>query len=70
MKQLEYTWARSLCDAYCDFATLTKGALDFAAEQCGGISQALRNDLIAAYQQLDAYPDVRPTLLRLRERGY
>jgi 2-haloacid dehalogenase len=69
LKQLEYTWVRSLCGAYCDFAVLTADALDFAAEQCGGISPALRNDLIAAYQRLDAYPEVKPTLMALRDKG-
>ena len=68
-KQLEYTWVRSLCGAFCDFAVVTAQALDFAAERCGGISHALRSDLIAAYQRLDAYPEVRSTLVGLRGKG-
>ena len=68
-KQLEYSWVRSLCGAYRDFAVLTAEALDFAAARCGGISPALRNDLIAAYQCLDAYPEVRSTLMGLRDKG-
>ncbi|QXX74335.1 haloacid dehalogenase type II [Methylovirgula sp. HY1] len=69
LKQLEYTWVRSLCGAYRDFAVLTAEALDFAAARCGGIASALRADLIAAYQCLDAYPEVRHTLAELKGKG-
>lgn len=69
LKQLEYSWVRSLCGAYRDFAALTEEALDFAAARCGEISPALRGDLLAAYQQLDAFPEVKSTLTGLRERG-
>lgn len=68
-KQLEYSWVRSLCGAYRDFAALTAEALDFAAESCGGIADDLRSDLLAAYRQLDAYPEVESTLAALRDRG-
>lgn len=68
-KQLEYTWTRSLCGAYRDFAALTAEALDFAAARCGGVDRDLRADLLAAYQKLDAYSDVGPTLQALRARG-
>lgn len=68
-KQLEYTWVRTLCDAYRDFADITEQALDYAAARCGGIAPQTRVDLLAAYDALSAYPDVKPTLSALRERG-
>jgi 2-haloacid dehalogenase len=68
-KQLEYTWVRSLMGAYVDFREVTAQALDFAAARCGGISGSTRAALLAAYETLDAYPDVLPALRALREQG-
>ena len=68
-KQLEYTWTRSLMGAYRDFMALTEDALDFAAARCGGISMEARAKLLSAYETLDAFPDVVPTLTALKARG-
>jgi 2-haloacid dehalogenase len=68
-KQLEYSWVRSLMGAYRNFEVLTAEALDFAASSCGGLSDSLRQSLLDAYMRLDAYPDVEPTLVTLRQRG-
>lgn len=68
-KQLEYTWVRTLSGRYRDFQALTADALDFAAARCGGISADARIKLLAAYETLDAYGDVRPALGALRARG-
>jgi 2-haloacid dehalogenase len=68
-KQLEYTWVRSLMGAYRDFETVTAEALDFAATSCGGIDPPVREGLLQAYQQLEAFADVRPTLQALRKNG-
>lgn len=68
-KQLEYTWTRSLMGAHRDFWTLTQDALDFAAARCGGLSASARAALLAAYETLDAFPDVAPTLTVLKARG-
>ena len=68
-KQLEYSWVLSLMGEYCDFWALTQEALDFAAARCGGISPAVRADLLTAYQTLSAYPDALPCLERLKARG-
>jgi 2-haloacid dehalogenase len=68
-KQLEYTWVRSLMGTYRNFETLTAEALDFAALNCGGLTGSLRQSLLDAYMRLDAYPDVEPTLVTLRQRG-
>ncbi len=68
-KQLEYTWVRTMAGAYKDFRVLTQDALDFAAVQCGGISDDLRHKLLASYETLDAYADVRATLEGLKQAG-
>jgi 2-haloacid dehalogenase len=69
VKQLEYTWTRTLMGEYRDFQALTAGALDYAAARFGGISACLRNKLLSAYDRLDAYPDAVPTLRGLKARG-
>ena len=69
MKQLEYTWVRSLMGAYQDFRGLTADALDHAAARCGGISPQTRAALLDAYERLDAYPDVLPALQALKAGG-
>jgi 2-haloacid dehalogenase len=69
-KQLEYTWVRTLAGAYWDFRELTAQALDYAAARCGLVlPPALRTDLLAAYETLDAFPDVRPCLAALKAAG-
>jgi 2-haloacid dehalogenase len=68
-KQLEYSWVSSLMQRYRDFWALTEDALDFAMARHGITDRALRADLLAAYETLDAYPEVRPTLAALRTRG-
>jgi 2-haloacid dehalogenase len=68
-KQLEYTWTRSLMGAYRDFRALTQEALDFAAARCGGLAPEVRTALRDAYETLDAFADVKPTLGALRAAG-
>jgi 2-haloacid dehalogenase len=69
IKQLEYTWTRTLMGEYRDFRALTADALDYAAARFGGMSVSLREKLIAAYERLDPYPDAAPTLRKLKEKG-
>jgi 2-haloacid dehalogenase len=69
MKQLEYTWTRSLMGAYRDFDALTEEALDFASARFGGISSRARAALLEAYETLDAFPDAAPALKALCNRG-
>ena len=68
-KQLEYTWVRSLAGRYRDFQALTEDSLDYAAARFGGVSPALRARLLAAYAELDAYPEAAAALDALRARG-
>jgi 2-haloacid dehalogenase len=65
-KQLEYTWLRSLMRAHADFWQVTADALDYALEVNGSSDPALRADLLQLYLQLDAFPDVRPCLKKLK----
>ena len=68
-KQLQYTWLRSLMRKHVDFWRLTGDALDFAMEAHGIDDQTLRDDLMSAYMGLDAYPEVKDTLTKLKQAG-
>ncbi|HZZ85497.1 MAG TPA: haloacid dehalogenase type II [Anaeromyxobacteraceae bacterium] len=68
-RQLQYTWLRSLARRHVDFWQVTGDALDFALESQGIADPALRQELMTLYLSLRAYPDVEPTLSRLRAAG-
>lgn len=67
-KQLEYSWIRALTGKYRDFWILTKDALDTAFAMVPTVDQSLREPLLKAYETLDIYPEVIPTLRTLKER--
>ena len=69
IKQLEYTWTYALMGRYRDFRDLTAAALDVVAAMYGGLPDGVRPKLLAAYEELDAYPDVAPALTTLRAAG-
>lgn len=68
-KQLEYTWLRSLMGAHADFWQVTGDGLDHALDALGLTDDALREDLMALYRRLDAYPEVPDVLGRVRAGG-
>ena len=68
-KQLEYTWLRSLMGKHVDFWRLTGDALDFSLEAHAIDDPELRDDLMNAYMGLDAYPEVKDTLQKLKSAG-
>ena len=68
-KQLQYTWLRSLMNAYTGFETLTAEALDHALAVYDVGDDGLRRDLLAKYRCLDAYPDVPDCLQHLQDQG-
>ena len=69
LKQLQYTWLRSLMGRYTGFWQVTGEALDFAMGELGIEDDALRANLMEAYLTLDAYPEVQETLATLRAHG-
>ena len=69
-KQLEYSWVRTLAGApFRDFEALTQDALDHALARFPPVDGSVRADLLAAYERLDAFPEVASTLTTLRRRG-
>jgi 2-haloacid dehalogenase len=74
VKQLEYTWTLSLMGKaggrMADFAALTAAALDFVLARHGLSDPDLRERLLAAYAELDAFPDVVPLLQALKAAGH
>ena len=68
-KQLQYTWLRSLMDDYAPFWQVTGDALDYAFAALGLDDPALRAKLMQLYMNLDAYPDAKPMLERLKAGG-
>src|SRR5664279_5400470 len=69
-KQLEYTWTLTLAGHYADFWTLTERALDFALARVPSVDKALKPKLLEAYLELNAFPDARAALGRLKQRGH
>lgn len=67
-KQLEYTWVWSLRGEYRSFQTLTESALGYALAAHGVDSGPLKERLLSAYRQLDAFPEVAAALADLRQR--
>ena len=67
-KQLEYTWLRALMGRHADFWQVTGDALDYALARTG-VDLAVREPLMQAYLELDAYREVPDVLRRLRDGG-
>lgn len=68
-KQLEYSWVRALMGEYADFWELTKQALDTAFALVPSANASAKEELLAAYWELDCYPEVPEVLKELREHG-
>ncbi len=68
-KQLQYTWLRSLMGKHKDFRQVTAQALDYAMKSLGLGDAALHERLMGLYDTLDAFPDARAALERLRAAG-
>jgi 2-haloacid dehalogenase len=68
-KQLQYTWLRSLQAEYVNFEQVTADALAYALEAVNIQSNTLREELLALYRTLDAFPDAVSALRRLRGAG-
>ena len=69
-RQFEYQWLRALTGRYADFWRTTEDALEFAAELLKvELTPAKRAQLMHAYLELGAWPDVGPALKMLKEEG-
>jgi len=69
LKQLQYTWLRSLQDNYTSFWNVTEDALDFALASANIKDDALKTRLMDLYLSLTVYGEVPETLKRLTEAG-
>ena len=69
LKQLQYSWLRSLQQRHTDFWEVTGDALDFALASVKLDDSALRNRLMNLYLTLSAYPEVQETLQKLQAAG-
>ena len=71
LKQLQYTWARTLMGRYEDFWKVTEDGLVFAANSLKlDLDPGKRKRLMEAYLSLAAFPDVVPGLKELSGAGY
>jgi 2-haloacid dehalogenase len=71
MKQVEYSWVRSLAGAanHRDFWRLTEEALVWAAARHDIHDAELLAEILMAYRHLEAYPEVPVILRQLRDKG-
>ena len=68
-KQLEYTWLRSLMGVHADFWHVTGEALDYALETLEVSEPGLKDEIMALYLKLEAYPEVKDALQAVKARG-
>ena len=69
IKQLEYTWLRSLMRRYADFSVVTREALAYTL-RCLGLKydQATFDNIMEKYLHLDLYPDALSSLAAMKDR--
>ena len=69
IKQLEYTWLRSLMQRYEDFSVVTRDSLAYTLRTLGLSDEPSAFDaIIAKYRHLDPYPDALAALSALRDK--
>ncbi|MBR0959301.1 haloacid dehalogenase type II [Bradyrhizobium japonicum] len=69
IKQLEYTWLRSLMQRYQDFDTITRDSLAYTLRVLGlAYDSGAFERVIEKYLHLDLYPDATSSLAALRPR--
>lgn len=68
-KQLEYTWLRTMMGKYKDFYELTRDALYYALDASNtAATEGQVQELMQQYYHLEAYPEVKEALGRLKGR--
>lgn len=69
-RQFEYSWLRATAGRYAPFDVVTEQALEFAARDTGVVlSGGQIRRLVAAYSELEPWPDTRDALARWRRLG-
>jgi len=67
-KQIEYSWLRTLLRRYRNFAQVTEDGLVFATNKLKlELTADRRQQLLAQYQRLDAFPDVVGAMQEFRQ---
>jgi len=69
VRQVEYTWLRSLMGEYVEFFQVTGEALDYAMASLNIDDADLRRRLLDVYMKLDCFPEVPAMLSKLRTGG-
>jgi 2-haloacid dehalogenase len=69
LKQLQYSWLRSLMGEYAPFWQVTGEALDHAMDALGIADAALRETLMNLYREIEPFPEVPGVLAALKQRG-
>lgn len=69
IKQLEYSWLRSLMGRYADFSVITREALAYTL-RCLGLThdEATFDRIMEKYLHLDLYPDANSALAAMKDR--
>lgn len=67
-KVLEYTWVTSLTGKQASFRKLLRQSLDFAIAATAPVGAEVRDKLLAAYDTLDSFPEVKEALQALRRQ--
>lgn len=70
LKQLQYTWLRTISGSHVDFWQVTQDGLDWALEAARLNDAELRERLLALYFELSAYPEVPEMLASLKAEGF
>jgi 2-haloacid dehalogenase len=69
MKQLEYTWLRSLMRRYEDFSVITRESLAYTLRGLGlKSSPSVFEEIMYKYLHLDLYPDAAAALAAMKDR--
>jgi 2-haloacid dehalogenase len=68
IKQLEYTWLRSLMRRFEDFSVITRDSLTYTLKILGlAHNDGIFEKIMDKYVHLDLYPDAKPALLSLKD---
>ena len=70
LRQVEYTWLRNSMNEYVDFWEITSNALDYAMEVLNIKNIKLRDQLLELYLKLEAYPEVKKVLEKLKDKKF